>query len=240
MWESAVAAAMAPEVERLRPLGNPTIAFLASGGQTRVRVTARAADRAEAGALIAPVEAFAREALGASLYGVDDDSLEGVVHALLTERGETVAVAESLTGGMLAARLTDTAGASASFRGGVVAYATEAKHTLLGVDADLLAREGAVSAETVAAMAAGARERFGATYGLALTGVAGPTEQEGKPVGTVHIGLSGPSGTTARSARLPGDRPLIRTYAVVSAVDVLRRALTGAPDAATLIDNPSG
>lgn len=227
MWESAVAQALAPEVERLRPLGNPSIAFLASGGQTRVRITARAATRDEAEALIAPVEAFARGALGPGLYGVDGDSLEGVVHRLLRERGETVAVAESLSGGLLAGRLTELPGSSESFRGGVVAYATDLKERLLGVDGALLAARGAVSAETAAAMARGVRERLGATYGLSLTGVAGPDEQEGNPVGTVHVGLAGPSGALTRSVRLPGDRPLVRTYAVVGALDLLRRALSG-------------
>lgn len=228
MWESAVAQALAPEVERLRPLGNPAIAFLASGGQTRVRISARAATRNEAYTLIAPVEAFAREALGSGLYGVDGDSLEGVVHRFLRERGETVAVAESLSGGLLAGRLTELPGSSVSFRGGVVAYATDLKERLLGVDGALLAAGGAVSAEVAGAMARGVRDRLGATYGLSLTGVAGPGRQEGKPVGTVHVGLAGPAGVVTRSVRLPGDRPLIRTYAVVGALDLLRRALSGA------------
>lgn len=232
-WESAVAEALAPEVTRLAPIGNPTIAFLASGGQTRVRISARARDRAEAETIIAPVEQAAREALGTAVYGTDDDSLEGVVHGLLRARGETLAVAESLTGGLLAGRLTDVPGASATFRGGIVAYATDLKTSLLGVGEDVLAEHGAVSDETAAAMAAGARERLGATYGLALTGVAGPDEQEGKPVGQIHVGLAGPDGVTTRSLRLPGDRARNRAYAVVQALDVLRRTL--APDSGEIV-----
>jgi len=227
MWESAVAEALAGEVDRLREVGNPTIAFLASEGQTRVRITARAADRAEAGALIAPVEAAARVALGPAVYGTDEDSLAGVVGALLAARSGTVAVAESLTGGRLAAALTETPGASAYFRGGVTAYATDAKASVLGVDEALLAAEGAVSVRTAAAMAAGVRQLFGSTWGLATTGVAGPDEQEGKPVGTLHLGLAGPDGTATRSLRLPGDRPRIQAFAVVQALDVLRRTLSG-------------
>jgi nicotinamide-nucleotide amidase len=226
MWESAVAEAMAPEVDRLaREGGNPTVAFLASGGQTRLRISAHAASRADAARLIAPVEEFARTVLGSAVYGYDDDSLEGVVVTLLRHAGSTVAVGESLTGGMLAARLTDVVGASDVLRGGVVAYSLDAKERLLGVPREGLAQFGAVSAETAARMAMGARESLGATYGLSLTGVAGPDEQEGKPVGTVFAGLAGPDGVTTRLLRLPGDRPRVRTYAVVAALDALRRRL---------------
>jgi nicotinamide-nucleotide amidase len=225
MWESAVAQAMAPEVDRLAAegAGNPTIAFLASGGQTRVRISARAANRKDAYALIEPIERFGREALGAGLYGVDDDTLEGLVHRLLLERGETVAVAESLTGGQLAQRLTETAGASETFRGGLVAYSAELKDALLGTSA--VAR-GAVTAETAGRMATGVRERLGATWGLSTTGVAGPTETEGQPVGTLFLGLAGPDGTQTRHLQLPGDRALVRTLSVVQALDMLRRMLT--------------
>jgi nicotinamide-nucleotide amidase len=235
MWESAVAQALAPEVERLARLAtpgqerNPTIAFLASGGQTRVRISARAANRTEAYALIEPIERFGREALGEGLYGIDDETLEGVVHRLLLERGETVAVAESLTGGLLGGRLTETAGASETFRGGVVAYTAELKDQLL--DADAVTR-GAVTAETAERMAAGVRERFGATWGLATTGVAGPTESEGHPVGTLFVGLAGPDGVESRHARLPGDRSLVRMLSVVQALDLLRRKLAAGIPAA--------
>lgn len=235
MWESAVAEAMAPEVDRLQAearvdgagseVTNPAVAFLASGGQTRVRITAHAADRAEAEELIAPTERFARQALGPGLYGTDDESLEGVIHRMLGERGETVAVAESLTGGLVAGRLTDTPGASATFRGGMVVYATDLKASQLGADPDTY---GAVSPETAAALAEGVRARLGATWGLATTGVAGPDEQEGQPVGTLHVGLAGPEGTVTRALRVPAaDRAHVRMLSVVQALDVLRRALAG-------------
>ena len=229
VWESAVAEAVAPEVTRLAEVGadNPTIAFLASGGQTRVRITARARDRAAAEQIIAPVEAAARAALGSVVYGGEEDSLEGVVLGLLAQRGATLAVAESMTGGLLAGTVTDVPGASAQFLGAVVSYATAVKESVLGVDGDLLAADGAVSAQTAEQMAERVRALFGADYGLSTTGVAGPTEQEGKPVGTLHIGVAGPHGSSTRSLRLPGDRARVRTFAVVQALDVLRRELAG-------------
>jgi nicotinamide-nucleotide amidase len=224
MWESAVAEAMAPEVDRLAASGerNPTIAFLASGGQTRVRISARATTRSEAEKLIAPVEAFGREALGEGLYGIDDDTLEGVVHRLLLERGETVAVAESLTGGLLAGRLSATPGASDTFRGGIVAYSAELKDELLGTNA--VAR-GAVTAETAQLMASGVRDRLGSTWGIATTGVAGPSESEGQPVGTLYVGIAGPKGVQSRHVQLPGDRDFVRMLSVVQGLDLLRRSL---------------
>lgn len=235
LWESEVAQAMAPEVERARSAGGPVVAFLASGGQTRVKVTGTAPTVTEAEALVAPVVAFARRVLGDAVVGggvggagavVVDDSLEGVVVAMLRARGETLAVAESLTGGLLAGRLTDVAGASDVFVGGVTAYATRLKGSLLGVAPDVLAREGAVSPVTAVAMARGVRERLGSSWGLATTGVAGPSEQEGHPVGTVHVALAGPSGAVVTKAlTLPGDRGHVRLLAVVAALDVLRRTV---------------
>jgi nicotinamide-nucleotide amidase len=226
MWESAVAEVLGGEVTRLESLGNPTLAFLAGGGQVRVRITAKAQSLEEARALVGPVEDRARELLGEAVYGVDDDTLDGVVHALLRARGETVAVAESLTGGLLGATLTDAPGASATFRGGVVAYATDLKAGALDVPSQLLADRGAVSPDVAAAMAAGVRRRLGATHGLAVTGVAGPDEQEGQPVGTLHVGLSTPTGGLVRSLRVPGDRARVRQFATVSALDLLRRTLS--------------
>lgn len=227
MWESAVAAALAPLVTRLETAGNPTIAFLASGGQTRVRITAKAQSKADAAHLVAPIEAEVRQALGSAVYGTDDDSLDVVLARLLRERGATVAVAESLTGGMLGERLTQAAGASDVFRGGIVAYATELKAQLLGVPAELLAAEGAVSAAVAVSMALGARTRLVATYGLSLTGVAGPDEQDRQPVGTVHVGLATPSGTLSRSLRMTSDRQRIRMFATVAAINLLRLHLIG-------------
>ncbi|WP_432088230.1 CinA family protein [Streptomyces sp. bgisy095] len=121
------------------------------------------------------------------------------VLALLAERGQTLAVAESLTGGLVAAELTGVPGASASFRGSVTAYATALKHELLGVDAVLLAERGAVDPEVASQMAAGVRARLGADWGIATTGVAGPEPQDGQPVGTVYVAVAGPAGETART-----------------------------------------
>jgi nicotinamide-nucleotide amidase len=143
------------------------------------------------------------------------------LHAALRARGATVGVAESLTGGLLSARLTDTPGASATFRGGLVVYATDLKAVLAGVPAPLLDAEGPVSPEVAAALAGGARHRLTATYGLALTGVAGPEPQGGQPVGAVFVGVAGPEGGRVRRVELPGDRPEIRRGAVDAALTLL-------------------
>ena len=140
---------------------------------------------------------------------------------LLVARRETVAVAESLTGGMLAAALTAIPGASAAFRGGVVAYATDLKAALLDVAAALLDRHGAVHPAVAAAMAEGARRRLGAGVGAATTGVAGPDPADGQPVGTVHIAVSTRRGTTVRSLALSGDRSQIRAATVERSLSLL-------------------
>ncbi|MEV4243057.1 nicotinamide-nucleotide amidohydrolase family protein [Streptosporangium canum] len=148
------------------------------------------------------------------------------VLSLLVRKGETVAVAESLTAGLIAAALTGPAGASAAFVGGVVSYATELKERLLGVPAELLEREGAVHPQVAAAMASGVRRLTGSTYGLAATGVAGPDPQDGKPVGTVHLAVSGPDGRVwHRDLRLDGSREEIRQSTVNEAVDLLQGVL---------------
>lgn len=143
------------------------------------------------------------------------------IHATLLDRGQTVAVAESLTGGLLSAALTDTPGASGTFRGGLVVYAMALKHELAGVPQPLLDAQGPVSADVAAALAAGARERLGATYGLSLTGVAGPGPAEGRPAGTVYAGLAGPNGGTVRHLQLAGGRADIRQAAVLAALALL-------------------
>jgi nicotinamide-nucleotide amidase len=154
-------------------------------------------------------------------------SAAGVL-AALEAAGATVAVAESLTGGELSAALTAPAGASAVFRGGVVVYATDLKHTLAGVPAPLLGAQGAVSPDVAGALAAGARDRLDATYGLSLTGVAGPDPQDGVEVGVVYVGLAGPGGGEVRKLELTGDRAAIRAGAVAGALDVLARRLAEA------------
>jgi nicotinamide-nucleotide amidase len=153
------------------------------------------------------------------------------VHRRLEAANATVAVAESLTGGLLGAAFTSVAGASRTFRGGVIAYATDLKERLLGVPGPLLEAEGAVSAQVAAAMAAGVRDRLSATYGVALTGVAGPDGQDGKPPGTVFVGVAGPGDGRVRELTVAGDRQEIRTAAVDAAVELLRDLLDGAPTA---------
>ncbi len=149
------------------------------------------------------------------------------VHRLLAERGETVAVAESLTGGLLAATLVEVPGASATFRGGLVVYATDLKASLAGVPADLLAERGPVDEDVAAALARGARDRCGADWGLATTGVAGPEPQGGESPGTVWIGIADASGARAEKLSLTGDRAAIRDTTVRRALALLASALTG-------------
>ena len=162
-------------------------------------------------------------------------SLAADVVRLLTVRGETVAVAESLTGGLVAADLTTVPGASRAFRGSVTAYATELKHELLGVDATLLATRGAVDAQVAAQMAAGVRKALGADWGIATTGVAGPEPQDGQPVGTVFVAVDGSrradsgsaGGGKVQALRLNGDRAEIRRESVRSVLALLLRELAG-------------
>jgi nicotinamide-nucleotide amidase len=155
----------------------------------------------------------------------------GIVFAL-SERRATLAVAESLTGGLLCASLVAVPGASAVLRGGVVVYATELKHVLLGVDAALLAARGPVDAEVAVQLATGARERLGADWGVATTGVAGPLPVGEMPVGRVFVAVSGARAPErVRALDLPGDRAQVRAGAVTAALDLLRRALDGAADA---------
>jgi nicotinamide-nucleotide amidase len=200
------------------------LSYLAGGATVRVRFTTSGDP-----AVLEPLVAAVDEVLGDHVWGHDDDTLDGVVHGLLAAAGQTVAVAESLTGGLLGAALSQRSGSSVTFRGGVVVYATDLKGTLAGVPGPLLAAEGAVSPRTAAALAAGARDRLGADWGVGVTGVAGPTEQEGKPVGTVHVAVAGPAGGQVRSLLLPGDRDRVRQLAVTSALDLLRRHLAGKP-----------
>ncbi|MEW2162343.1 CinA family protein [Streptomyces sp. NPDC007084] len=154
---------------------------------------------------------------------------------LLTGRGETLAVAESLTGGLVAAEVTAVPGASKAFRGSVTAYATQLKHELLGVDATLLAQRGAVDPQVAAQMAAGVRRALGADWGIATTGVAGPDPQDGQPVGTVYVAVAGPSEATSPPVdgkvaplRLNGDRAEIRRESVRSVLALLLTELVGA------------
>ncbi len=145
--------------------------------------------------------------------------------ARLAALGQSVACAESLTGGLLTARLVDTPGASAVVRGAVVAYATELKRSVLGVDPDLLEAKGAVDPEVAAQMASGVRRVLGSDWGVATTGVAGPDSQDGMPVGTVFVAVAGPAQTSVERFDLAGDRSTIRAGAVGAALDLLLRTL---------------
>ena len=149
------------------------------------------------------------------------------VHRLLLERGATVAVAESLTGGLLGGALTSTPGSSSTFRGGLIVYATDLKETLAGVPGPLLEAEGPVSASVAAALAAGARDRIGATYGVGVTGVAGPDPQNDQPVGTVYVAVAGPVEGMVRSLRCDGDREQVRAQSVAAALSILAEVVTG-------------
>ena len=201
------------------------LAYLAGGAVVRVRLTLEAVTTAAADVVLAPLVTRLAEALGELVVGLDDDTLPAVVVRRLRAAGATVAVAESLTGGLLGATLTEVPGASAVFLGGLQVYATAAKASLAGVPDEVLQQYGAVSPQTAEALATGVRERLGATYGVALTGVAGPDEQEGKPAGTVHVAVAGPGGVVSSSRRMPGDRQRVRLFAVTGALDLLRRQL---------------
>lgn len=161
-----------------------------------------------------------RSAAADGTFELAKDAIE-----LLTAAGQTIAVAESLTGGLLAAALTSVAGASVVVRGGVVAYATELKTALLGVPAELVARHGPVHPEVAAAMASGVRQRLGATYGAATTGVAGPGPADGKPQGTVFIAVDGPAGPANAALQLAGDRRDVREGSVRAVLSLLVSAL---------------
>ncbi len=209
-------------IAELEKIGNPTLAFLASGWDgIKIRLTAKAPTQLEVEHLLQSWEVKVRHAVGDIIFGVDADSMESVVIDLLRSRGLTLGLAESVTGGLVAGRLTSIPGASEVFRGAVVSYSSEVKVDLLG-----LAAGPVVSEAAAIAMAQGARKVLGSDIGLALTGVAGPTEQDGQKIGTLCVGLAREDGTTmARTIHLPGDRDLMRQLSVISALDVLRRSL---------------
>ncbi len=219
--ESALAERLASRLAALDAAGNPTIAFLASGIEgIQVRITAKATTAEAAAAVLDAEEADLRSVLGEQVFGVDDQTMESAVAGLLGEYGLTLGLAESMTGGLIASRLTSVPGASTWFRGGVVSYAGEVKFDLLGVP------PGPVVSEPAArAMAEGARRVLGADVGLAVTGVAGPGDHEGVPAGTVVVGLALAEASEASRLRLPGDRVTVTQLGAISALDVLRRRL---------------
>jgi len=201
--ESTLAEQMADLLEGV----NPTVAPYAGAGEVKLRLTARAADAAQAQALLVPLEAEIRTRTGTLCYGSDDDSLASVLLEQLRRRGHTVAVAESCTGGGLSAALAAVPGASDVFLGGVIAYANSVKQELLGVAPELLETRGAVSDPVALAMAEGARRYTGATWALAVTGIAGPAGgSDDKPVGLVHIAIAGPAGSSSEAVRFGSSR----------------------------------
>jgi len=223
--ESGLAEAVSDRFDVLALGGRVTIAFLASGIEgIKVRITAKGSDDDEATALLAEEEravtTLIEDKLGDIIFSVKDETMEAVVAAKLVERSLTLAVAESLTGGLIASRLVNVVGASSWFRGGVVSYASDVKYDVLGVP------EGpVVSGPAAEAMAEGVRRLLKSDVGLSVTGVAGPEEQDGQPAGTVFVGLSLGEHVTHAALHLPGDRPRVRAYSAISALDVLRRVL---------------
>ena len=219
--ESGLAELLGPEMSRLDATGEATIAFLASGMEgLKVRITAKAADDETAQGVLSAVESRARAVIGEAVFGADDDTMESVVLALMRSRGLTLGLAESVTGGLIAARLTDVPGASDVLRGAVVPYDRELKTGVLGAP-DV----NAVSEEMALAMAAGACRVLGADVGLATTGAAGPESHEGAKPGTVWIGLHLDDGGEAVRVRFNMARTMVRQLSTITALNLLRTRL---------------
>jgi nicotinamide-nucleotide amidase len=213
----------------------PEVPFtiLAAPGEVQLQFAARGTPE-EATRVLDRIESDFHKALAGEIFGRDEDTLEEVAGKLLRAKAQSLALAESCTGGQLAGRVTDVPGSSDYFLGAAVTYANAAKADLVGVSAATLERHGAVSEETAREMALGARKRFGATIGLSTTGIAGPgggTPE--KPVGTVHIALDAADGTRLhKRLLLPGERSLIRRWTTSTALGMLRKHLLGLADGA--------
>jgi nicotinamide-nucleotide amidase len=213
-----------------REMRNPTIGVLAHAGEIHIRLTCKGDDPATITRLLDDLEGKIRDRLGPLIFGRDEEKLEALVGQLLRGRGATLAVAESCTGGLLASRLTDIPGSSDYFERGVVAYSTDAKEEILAVPPQLLRDFGAVSLEVARAMADGARRLSGTSFGLAITGIAGPTGgTPEKPVGLACIALAWEGGHVEREYRLHGGRELIKYRASQMALELLRRHLLSVP-----------
>jgi nicotinamide-nucleotide amidase len=214
--------------EMITPLqesANPTIGTYAKADGVHVRLAAKAANEQDAWRLIAPMEEEIRRRLGPVVWGTDDDTFESVACDMMKERGITLATMESCTGGLLASTITDVPGSSACFKGGLVSYQTEMKIEW-GVPAEVIERHGVISAETAREMARVARERHEAGVGIGITGVAGPDEQEGKPVGTVHVAVDAIwEAPRAVSYTFNQGRSAVKRRAVTTALVLLRQAL---------------
>ena len=209
-------------IDELDRAGNPTLAFLASGWEgIKVRLTVKASGAAAATAMLDEWDGRVRAVVGDVVFGTDDDTMESVVLDMLRARGLTLGLAESVTGGLVGGRITNVAGSSSVFRGGVVSYASEVKFDVLGVD-----RGPVVSEEAAAQMATGARRVLGCDVALALTGVAGPDEQDGRAVGTLCAAVALPDGSTVSGTwMMPPARDQMRQMSVITALDFLRRTL---------------
>ena len=219
---------LAEQMADLLAQANPTVAPYAGAGEVKLRLTARAASQAEAERLLAPLEATIRTRSGSLCYGADDDSLASVVLARLRQCGQTLAVAESCTGGGIGAALAAVPGASDVFLGGVIAYANGVKQQLLGVPSAVLEQHGAVSDPVALAMAEGARRATGATWAIAVSGIAGPGGGSAdKPVGLVHIALAGPGFSHSEAVRFGASRgrSAIQMLTTGEALNRLRLAL---------------
>ena len=222
--ESGLAEQLDNEIRRLDATGDATIAFLASGWEgLKVRITCKAASEPEADAALDHEEAVIRRIIGDIVFGVDDDSMESVVLELLRTRGQTLAVAESLTGGLIGSRLTGVAGSSDVFRGGVTPYDRDLKRELLGCP-DV----PAVSEEMAIAMARGVCRVLGADSGIAVTGVAGATPLEGNEPGDVWIAVQHAGRTDSRFLKMPFDRERIRQFTCIQSLDFLRTRILAA------------
>ena len=232
LWFTGIGeSALAEQVQDLLDASDPTVAPLAGQGKVRLRITSRANTPEEAEEKITPVADQILSRLGDYYFGEDDETLESVLGKLLKERGATLALAESCTGGLLAKRLTDGAGASAYFVEGLVTYSNESKEQLLRVPNHLLVEHGAVSEPVAGAMAEGVRKVAGTDYGLSVTGVAGPDGgSEEKPVGLVFVGISDKEGTEVERLDLSAwrrSREAIRERSANRAFDLLRHRILG-------------
>jgi nicotinamide-nucleotide amidase len=208
---------------------NPTVAYLAGGGEVRVRLTAKAASVEEAGALLAPLARVVAERIGEFVTSTSDEDLDEVVGRLFRAAGKTIACAESLTGGALSARLAHAPGASDYLLGSAVCYSIEAKGQILGVSQETIHGPGVVSRECAAEMAAGARRLFGADVTLSTTGAAGPEPHDGAEPGTVWIAIQADGVAHERRIRAPGDRDMVVRWSEQAALDLARRHLEGLP-----------
>jgi len=226
--ESRLAEMLADRFSALEAAGNPTMAFLAGGGEIRIRLTASAPAREEAEALLEGEELKVREIVGSLVFGVDDESMATVLGGLLQARGQTVAVAESLTGGLLADRLSEVPGASDWFAGGVVSYRADVKRSVLGCRPDQVEGDAVVSEDTAMQMARGVASLFDADWAIGLTGEAGPDAATSHPRGTVCFGWVGPDGIEGSlTTRLPGDRRRVQEFSAATAINLLRLAVSG-------------